>query len=98
MRVTKYCGIFSAICAVNAFGNRNVMPNGLHGCFVDYQDNIWIAGNGDGIVQKYTHDGRTMLLQIGTRGLCDSANGTCGNPGANASRTRLNQPANMTEI
>jgi DNA-binding beta-propeller fold protein YncE len=81
---------------VNAFGNRDIMPNGLHGCFVDYQDNIWIAGNGDGIVQKYTHDGRTLLLQIGTRGVCDSANGSCGNPGANASRTRLNQPANMT--
>ncbi len=80
---------------VNAFGNRNVLPNGLHGCFVDFQDNVWIAGNGDGIVQKYTHNG-TLLLQIGTRGVCDSANGSCGNPGANSSRTRLNQPANMT--
>jgi DNA-binding beta-propeller fold protein YncE len=81
---------------VNAWGDRNVLPNGLHGCFVDFQDNVYIAGNGDGIVQKYSHDGRHLLLQIGTRGVCDSANGTCGNPGANMSTTRLNQPANMT--
>jgi hypothetical protein len=84
---------------VNAWGNRNVLPNGIHGCFVDYQDNIWIAGNGDGIVQKYSHGG-TLLLQIGTRGVCDNppAN-TCGNSGANPlanlSKTLLNQPANM---
>ena len=29
------------------------MPQGAHGCFVDYQGNIWVGGNGDGIVQKY---------------------------------------------
>jgi DNA-binding beta-propeller fold protein YncE len=81
---------------VNAWGNRDVMPTGLHGCFVDHQDNIWIAGNGDGIVQKYTHNGRTLLLQIGTRGVCDSPDGSCGNPGANASRTLLNEPANVS--
>lgn len=84
---------------VAGWGNRNVLPNGIHGCFVDYQDNIWIAGNGDGIVQKYTRTG-TLLLQIGTRGVCDNppAN-TCGNSGANPlanqSRTLLNQPADM---
>jgi len=60
----------------NAWGNRNVLPNGIHGCFVDYQDNVWIAGNGDGIVQKYSHNG-TLLLQIGTRGVCDNPRGTC---------------------
>jgi hypothetical protein len=72
----------------------------IHGCFVDYQDNIWIAGNGDGIVQKWSHDGSTMLLQIGTMGVCDNppAN-TCGNsganPAANQSTTLLNEPANV---
>jgi len=85
---------------VNAWGNRNVLPNGIHGCFIDHQDNVWIAGNGDGIVQKYSHDGKNLLLQIGTRGVCDNppAN-TCGNSGANPlanqSHTLLNQPANM---
>ena len=85
---------------VNAWGNRSVLPNGIHGCFVDYQDNVWIAGNGDGIVQKYSHDGTQLLLQIGTRGVCDNPPGNaCGNSGANPlanqSKTLLNQPANM---
>ena len=59
---------------VNAWGDRDILPNGLHGCFVDYQDNIWIAGNGDGIVQKYSHNG-TLLAQIGIRGVCDNPPG-----------------------
>jgi len=89
---------------VNAWGDRNVLPNGLHGCFIDYQDNVWIAGNGDGIVQKYPHDGSHLpLLQIGTRGVCDNpppvGTNNCGNSGANPlanqSHTLLNQPANM---
>lgn len=84
---------------IAAWGDRNVLPNGIHGCFFDYQDNIWIGGNGDGIVQKYSHSGK-LLLQIGTRGVCDNppAN-ACGNSGANPlanqSRTLLNQPADM---
>jgi len=86
---------------VNAWGDRAVLPTSIHGCFVDYQDNVWIAGNGDGIVQKYAHNGGAPLLQIGTKGVCDwPANGNaCGNSGgdptANQSKTLLNQPADM---
>lgn len=86
-------------------GGTKVMPESLHGCFADYQDNIWISGNADGIVQKYTHDGK-LLMQIGTKGLCDGnppsptgkAQGffpTCGSPGLNSSRTLLNNPADI---
>ena len=71
------------------------VPTGLHGCFVDYQDNVWIAGNGDGIVQKYTHDGRKLLLQIGRHNVCDTPSGACANPGLNNSRTLLDLPANV---
>ena len=84
---------------VNAWNSKGVQTQ-IHGCFVDYQDNIWIAGNGDGIVEKWTHDGTKMLLQIGTQGVCDNppAN-TCGNsgtnPAANQSHTLLNEPANV---
>jgi hypothetical protein len=49
---------------VNSWGDRATMPKQLHGCSIDYQGNIWIAGRFDGIVQKYTHDGSRMLLQI----------------------------------
>jgi hypothetical protein len=62
-----------------------VLPNGIHGCFVDYQDNVWIAGNGDGVVQKWSHDGSAMLLQIGTKFTCDDGQGgsiPCVNPGS----------------
>ena len=86
---------------VNAWGSAALLPNSIHGCFVDYQDNVWVAGNGDGIVQKYTHDGKTLLLQIGTKGVCDwpANNNACGNSGAdptaNQSQTLLNQPADI---
>lgn len=86
-------------------GGTKVMPESLHGCFVDYEDNVWLAGNADGIVQKYTHDGK-LLLQIGTKGLCDgqapNPTGTapvffptCTSPGFNSSKTLLNSPADI---
>jgi len=82
---------------VNAF-NVTGTQSQIHGCFVDYQDNIWIAGNGDGIVEKWSHDGKTKLLQIGTKGVCDNPpTNVCGNSGgnplANMSHTLLNEPA-----
>ena len=96
---------------VNSWGDATLtpagaaasLPNGIHGCFVDYQDNIWIAGNADGIVQKWTHDGKTMLLQIGTKGTCDGPPAlnpkalypSCGEPGNNASQSLLNNPADI---
>ena len=84
-------------------GAAAVLPHGIHGCATDGMDNIWIAGNSDGVVQKWTHDGSEMLLQIGTKGLCDgppslnpnSPHPTCGEPGNNSSRTLLNAPADV---
>ncbi len=89
-------------------GGTKVLPNGTHGCFADYQDNIWIAGNADGVVQKWSHDGKTMLLQIGTKGLCDGPERapapppalpapfpTCGEPGTNTGQTLRNNPADL---
>lgn len=85
------------------------MPQGAHGCFVDYQGNIWVGGNGDGIVQKYNPAAAaaagaaaTYIYQIGTKGKCDgpttSANpfSSCGNAAAyNTSQTLLNEPADI---
>ena len=84
-------------------GAAAILPHGIHGCFVDYLDNIWIAGNSDGVVQKWSRDGSEMLLQIGTKGLCDgppttnpnAPYPTCGEPGYNASETLLNAPADI---
>jgi len=80
---------------VNAWGDPKVMPSGPHGCFVDNENNIWIGGNSDGVVQKWTHDGKTMLLQIGRRGVCDNSDEKCGEPGFNKSPTLLNEPADI---
>ena len=84
-------------------GAAAVLPHGIHGCFVDYMDNVWIAGNSDGVVQKWSRDGSEMLLQIGTKGLCDGPTTTnpnapyptCGEPGYNSSETLLNAPADV---
>jgi hypothetical protein len=64
---------------VNSWGDATLapsgvatgLPNSIHGCYVDYEDNVWIGGNGDGIAQKWSHDGKKMLLQIGEKGVCD---------------------------
>jgi hypothetical protein len=80
---------------VNAWGDPAVMPKSIHGCYVDKDDNIWIGGNADGIVQKWSHDGKTLLLQIGRNGVCDNADEKCGEPGGNKSPLLLNQPADI---
>src|SRR5258708_23396607 len=54
---------------VNAWGDLKILPNGLHGYFVDFQDNVWIAGNRDGILQKYSHSG-VLPMQIGEKAVC----------------------------
>src|SRR6185369_5700303 len=86
---TKNAAAFAALMPAGSLGpagnsvagQNAVLPNGIHGCYVDYQDNVWIAGNGDGVVQKWSHDGSTMLLQIGTKFLCDDgAGGVTGIP------------------
>jgi hypothetical protein len=60
-------------------GYASYMPQGAHGCYVDYQGYIWVGGNGDGIVQKYNPmtanaegASATFVTQIGTKGMCDT--------------------------
>jgi hypothetical protein len=80
---------------VSSWGDPKVMPKSVHGCFVDKQDNIWIGGNTDGIVQKWSHDGKQLLLQIGRKGVCDNSDEKCGEPGGNKSPLLLNEPADI---
>ncbi len=89
-----------------SYGAAAVMPHGAHGCFVDFEGNVWLGGNGDGIVQKYSASG-TLLLTIGEKGHCDGppdntpvsgANvfPTCGEAkDFNSSHTLLNEPADI---
>jgi sugar lactone lactonase YvrE len=60
---------------VASWGDPERVPSGrLHGCSFGPSDELWITGNRDGIIQKYSHDGE-LLLQIGTRGVVDTPNG-----------------------
>src|SRR5579862_2166843 len=36
-------------------GDWDKVPGVIHGCYADRDNNIWLTGNGDGIIQKYTH-------------------------------------------
>lgn len=92
------------------YGYAAYMPHGAHGCFVDYQGNIWVGGNGDGIVQEYNPHtaaaagaNATFVMQIGTKGVCDGTQTNPSNPFSscgetnshNTSHTLLNEPADM---
>jgi len=79
---------------VTSFGDPNVVPNSIHGCFFDKENNVWVGGNSDGIIQKYTHDGK-LLMQIGTRGAVDSSDGTSKGKFQNASHDKLFNPSGM---
>jgi DNA-binding beta-propeller fold protein YncE len=80
---------------VNSWGDRGTLPEALHGCFIDHENNVWISGSGSGFVQKYTHDGKKLLLQIGAPGVVDSSDGSLGGVPLNASRTHLFRPSGV---
>ena len=48
---------------LHTWGDPKIVPTGIHSCYFDHDGNIWIGGQTDGIVQKYTRDGK-LLLQI----------------------------------
>lgn len=90
-------------------GYAAYLPQGAHGCFVDYQGNIWVGGNGDGVVQEYNPQAAnqlganaTYVMQIGTKATCDGPQTTsnpfssCGETSSyNTSHTLLNEPADI---
>ena len=80
---------------VNSWGDPKLVPGRIHGCFVDGDNNIWIGGEHDAIVQKYSHDGSKLLLQIGQKGVYDTSDGTYEGAAMNSSHTLLNRPAAM---
>ena len=80
---------------VNTFGDSDTTPNTPHGCTVDSENNLWMTGTGDGIVQKFSHDGSKLLLQIGKRGTVDSSDGTAKGKALNSSHESFFKPAGM---
>ena len=71
---------------VHSWGDPNLIDPRLHSCHFEKNGDVWIASAPSGMVQKYTHDGSKLLLQIGVKGKLDSTDGTAkGKP--------LNSPA-----
>jgi hypothetical protein len=71
---------------VHSWGDPNLIDPRLHSCHFEKNGDVWIASAPSGMVQKYTHDGSKLLLQIGVKGKLDSSDGTAkGKP--------LNSPA-----
>jgi DNA-binding beta-propeller fold protein YncE len=77
---------------IASWGTPKTVPGSIHGCFVDLAGNIWVAGNGDAMIQKYGPDAK-LLLQIGQRGKFDSIDGTRRGRGNNAAKDQLHMPA-----
>jgi len=80
---------------VNAWGDPMVLDPRLHSCHVDKDNNIWIASSPSGMVQKYSHDGRTLLLQIGKKGVLDSSDGTVKGQPLNSNASQFFMPSSI---
>ncbi len=61
---------------VHSWGDLKVLDPRLHSCHFDKDNNMWIGSSPSGMVQKYSHDGSKLLLQIGKKGVFDSSDGT----------------------
>lgn len=80
---------------VNSWGDPEVLGLGsFHSCMVDRENNVWLTFVGDGIVQKYSHDGK-LLLQIGKKGVVDSSDGTLKGTALNSSHTAFFRPSGI---
>jgi DNA-binding beta-propeller fold protein YncE len=77
---------------VGSWGDDKTVPNSIHGCVIDKDNNVYVAGNSDGIIQKYSPDGK-LLLQIGVRGKFDSVDGTRKGVGNNSAKDQLHMPS-----
>jgi hypothetical protein len=76
---------------VNSWGDPKDAPAGF--CHLDYEDNIWIGGGNGSVLQKFSHDGKQVLLTIGTKGKFDTADGTARGKALGTGRDLLNRPA-----
>jgi len=67
----------------------------LHSCHFDKDGNVWLASSPSGMVQKYTHDGSKLLLQIGKRAVFDSADGTDKGKPLNSNAAQFYMPSSI---
>ena len=80
---------------VNTWGDLAVLPDTFfHGCTFDKDDNIYLVGVQDGILQKYSHDGK-LLMPVGKKGVIDSSDGTSKGTPNNSGKEQFFRPAGI---
>ena len=79
---------------VNSWNSPDLDPR-LHSCHFDAEGNVWIAAAPSGMVQKFTHDGKKLLLQIGTKGKLDSSDGTAKGKPLNSAAATFFMPSSI---
>jgi streptogramin lyase len=80
---------------VNSWGDPKLLETRLHSCHVDKDNNIWIGSAPSGMVQKYSHDGSKLLLQIGKKGVFDSSDGTVKGKPLNSKAAQFFMPSSI---
>jgi hypothetical protein len=80
---------------VNGWKDPDALPGLLHGCYVDKDNNVWMTGQEGSIVQKWSHDGSKLLLQLGKKGVFDTRDGTSKGAPTNSSKTAFYNSSGM---
>jgi hypothetical protein len=81
---------------VNSWSAPTSLDPRLHSCYFDKDNNMWIASSPSGMVQKYSHDGGKLLLQIGKKGVFDSSDGTEKGRPLNSNAAQFFMPASIS--
>src|SRR5262245_1055330 len=80
---------------INSWGDAKLLDPRLHSCHFDMDGNVWVASAPSGMVQKYTHDGSRVMLQIGKKGMVDSSDGTVKGKPLNSNAAQFFMPSSI---
>jgi sugar lactone lactonase YvrE len=80
---------------VNSWSNPQLLDARLHSCHFDKDGNFWVAAAPSGVVQKFTHDGSKLLMQIGKKGVLDSSDGTIKGTPLNSAFPQFHMPSSI---
>ena len=80
---------------VNSWGDPNLLETRLHSCHFDKDNNAWVGSAPSGMVQKFSHDGSKLLLQIGKKGVFDSSDGTVKGKPLNSNAAQFFMPSSI---
>jgi DNA-binding beta-propeller fold protein YncE len=80
---------------VHSWGDPKLIDPRLHSCHFDKDGNVWIASSPSGMIQKYSHDGSKLLMQVGQKGVFDSSDGTVKGAPLNSNAARFFMPSSI---